>query len=206
LRKLKNMKKILILLTGIVIITNLYSCKSKTGDSVCTPTGKFLADGKVAEYWLSASTNGDTSFLQTYTGVTPYVFQQKNTFLNSNILVPNRNIVPYYLKGCGADVFINNEAYNMDAQVAAKNYFVKGNRPVNSTWNYSLNGTKYFCGCNRKNYPVIVKYDTLWVDKIWMRPSPVAGAVCDTILWNDTIGIVAQYGPSGLFELYKKNY
>jgi hypothetical protein len=204
-QKNKTMKKIIIIAASVLAIGQLPSCKSKTGDTTCSATGKYLADGKVAEYWLPGAPNGDTSFTQTMTMVTPNIGQQKNTYKNNNILVADSNFIPYYLKGCNADVYINNEAYNMDDQIAAKNYYIKGDRPLNSTWNFTFKGTKYWCGCNKKAFPVIVKYDTIWVDKIWMRSSP-SPALCDTILWNDTIGKVQQYGPSGFFELYKKNF
>jgi hypothetical protein len=200
------MKKIIIIVSALCMMMNLYSCRPKanaSGDVNCTPTGKYLKDGSVGEYRLQGFPNNDTSVKQIYTGVTANIFQQKNELLN--IAGTTSAGVPFYLKGCDSDVYINNVGYGMDAQIAASNYYVKGIRKAGTTWTYLLNGTKYYCGCASVNSYVITPLDTFWADKIWMR-NQAAAVTCDTLYWNDTIGLVAKYGVSSPQVLLKKNY
>jgi hypothetical protein len=200
------MKKIIIVLSGVCLMLHLNSCKPKavsSGDVTCIPTGKYLKDGSFAEYDLPASTNNDTSVKQIYSGVTANIFQQKDEYLNS--AGTKTSDIPFYLKGCDSDVYINNIGYGMDAQIAANNYYIKGIRKVGTTWTYMLNGTKYYCGCASVAEYIKTPYDTLWADKIWMR-NQAAEVPCDTLYWNDTIGLVAKYGVSKPRLMMKKNY
>jgi hypothetical protein len=199
------MKKIIIVLASVCMMANVFSCKTKSGDAACTaPTiAKFLATGKEAEYKLSVT--GDTSVKYIFTSVTQNIVQQKNTKMN--ILGTTTNSIPHYLKACGKDIAINSEATNMDALLAAKNFYVIGDRPEGSSWNYTLNGQTHFCGCKKKDLVYTSPYGgTYKFDKIWNRTSPAPTSPADTIYWNDTFGVVANYGVSGSFILMKKNF
>jgi hypothetical protein len=186
----------------------IFSCTSKTGDSTCsaTPFGKWVKDASVAEYKIFVSGNGDTSVKQLYTAVTPNVIQQKNTYLNINPLTLDRNTIPFYFKVCGKDVFVHNSAYQIDQLVDAKNYYIKGTRDTSTRWEYNLNGVKYYCGCTRTNLVYNTSLGNLVGDKIYMRTTPGPSS-CDTIIWSDSLGLIARYGGTTAAQtLLKKNF
>ena len=200
------MKKLIIIASSICLMANIQSCKPKaqtSGDVTCTPTGKYLKNGSIAEYSLPSAPGNDTSVKQIYTGVTANIFQQKNEYLN--IAGTTKSEIPFYLKGCDSDVYINNIGYGMDAQIAANNYYIKGVRKAGTTWTYTLNGTKYYCGCASVSDYIAVPSGNYWADKIWMRNQPAA-INCDTLYWNDTIGLIGKYGASSPQVLLKKNF